>query len=64
MEDAASYADRIAIMHEGRCVLAGTPREIFADEDRLLRLSFRTTTNCQVSTTGGKNDGQNLRKFA
>ncbi|MFP3916248.1 energy-coupling factor ABC transporter ATP-binding protein [Lysinibacillus telephonicus] len=31
MEDAARYADNIAIMHEGHCVLSGTPREIFAD---------------------------------
>ena len=35
MEDAARYADRISIMHEGRCVLSGTPREIFADSDTL-----------------------------
>ena len=36
MEDAARYADRIAIMHDGKCVLAGTPQEIFSDEDRLM----------------------------
>ncbi|MEC1178149.1 energy-coupling factor ABC transporter ATP-binding protein [Metasolibacillus meyeri] len=35
MEDAARYADRIAIMHEGRCVLTGEPREIFADVETL-----------------------------
>ncbi|HWI47845.1 MAG TPA: energy-coupling factor ABC transporter ATP-binding protein [Rummeliibacillus sp.] len=35
MEDAARYADRIAIMHEGRCVLTGTPLEIFSDADKL-----------------------------
>ncbi|MFC4411891.1 energy-coupling factor ABC transporter ATP-binding protein [Chungangia koreensis] len=35
MEDAARYADYIAIMHEGRCVVTGTPREIFADEKTL-----------------------------
>lgn len=35
MEDAARYADVIAIMHEGRCVSTGTPREIFADETML-----------------------------
>lgn len=27
MEDAARYADQIAIMHEGRCVLTGTDRK-------------------------------------
>ena len=36
MEDAARYADRIAIMHDGKCVLAGTPQEIFSDESRLM----------------------------
>ncbi|RHW36278.1 energy-coupling factor ABC transporter ATP-binding protein [Lysinibacillus yapensis] len=35
MEDAAKYADRIAIMHEGKCVLTGTPREIFSDAKTL-----------------------------
>ena len=35
MEDAARYADKLAIMHEGRCVLTGTPREIFADAKTL-----------------------------
>jgi len=32
MEDAARYANRVAIMHEGRCVLSGEPEEIFGDE--------------------------------
>ena len=36
MEDAARYADRIAIMHKGKCVLEGTPQEIFSNEVRLL----------------------------
>lgn len=36
MEDAARYADRIAIMHNGRCVPQGIPKEIFSDEDRLM----------------------------
>ncbi|KGR92002.1 cobalt transporter ATP-binding subunit [Ureibacillus massiliensis 4400831 = CIP 108448 = CCUG 49529] len=35
MEDAARYADNLAIMHEGRCVLTGAPREIFADAETL-----------------------------
>ncbi|TQR18905.1 energy-coupling factor ABC transporter ATP-binding protein [Psychrobacillus vulpis] len=35
MEDAARYADQIAIMHNGKCVLEGTPQEIFAHEERL-----------------------------
>ena len=39
MEDAARYADHIAIMHEGRCVLTGTPREIFADARDTCRIT-------------------------
>ncbi|MFJ7699459.1 energy-coupling factor ABC transporter ATP-binding protein [Lysinibacillus fusiformis] len=39
MEDAARYADNIVIMHEGKNVLSGTPRDIFKDVDTLK--SFR-----------------------
>ncbi len=35
MEDAARYADKIAIMNEGRCVLTGEPHELFADVETL-----------------------------
>lgn len=35
MEDAARYADRIAIMHGGRCVLEGIPQEVFEQEELL-----------------------------
>ncbi|MEK4427450.1 energy-coupling factor ABC transporter ATP-binding protein [Solibacillus sp. FSL K6-1523] len=37
MEDAARYADRIAIMHEGKCVLTGEPRALFADSETLAK---------------------------
>ena len=46
MEDAARYADEIAIMHEGQCVLTGTPREIFADDETFQCISIRITSNC------------------
>jgi energy-coupling factor transport system ATP-binding protein len=35
MEDAARYADRVAIMHEGQCVVIGNPKEIFYNEPLL-----------------------------
>jgi energy-coupling factor transport system ATP-binding protein len=35
MEDAARYADQVAIMHESTCVLSGSPQEIFGNEERL-----------------------------
>lgn len=37
MEDAAHYADQIAIMHEGKCVLTGKPRALFADREALAK---------------------------
>ncbi|MEG0473276.1 MAG: energy-coupling factor ABC transporter ATP-binding protein [Solibacillus sp.] len=37
MEDAARYADQIAIMHEGKCVLTGEPRTLFADSATLAK---------------------------
>ncbi len=49
MEDAARYADRIALMHRGKCVLEGSPEEVFADEERLLdyRLELPQTVKFQ-----------------
>lgn len=35
MEDAARYADLVAIMHNGRCVATGEPRSIFSNEEQL-----------------------------
>ncbi len=49
MEDAARYADRIALMHRGKCVLEGTPEQVFEDENRLLdyRLELPQTVKFQ-----------------
>jgi energy-coupling factor transport system ATP-binding protein len=35
MEDIARLVDRIAVMHKGKIVLTGTPKEVFAQPDRL-----------------------------
>ena len=35
MEDAARYADQIAIMHDGKCVVTGDPITIFSNEEQL-----------------------------
>lgn len=37
MEDAARYADEVIVMHEGKCVLQGNPKTLFADEDLLTK---------------------------
>lgn len=40
MEDAARYADRIVIMHEGKTVTQGTPEEIFSNAGDLIKLGL------------------------
>ncbi|MEW9502746.1 energy-coupling factor ABC transporter ATP-binding protein [Jeotgalibacillus marinus] len=35
MEDAAAYADKIVVLHKGKKVHEGTPKELFSDADRL-----------------------------
>lgn len=41
MEDAARYADRVAIMHKGRCVVTGEPKAIFSNEEQLRDYSLQ-----------------------
>ncbi|RDI38978.1 energy-coupling factor ABC transporter ATP-binding protein [Falsibacillus pallidus] len=40
MEDAASYADQIIIMHKGQVKRQGSPREIFSNPEELLNLGL------------------------
>lgn len=40
MEDVAKHADRLIVMDRGRVVLSGGPRDVFAEEDRLLRMGL------------------------
>ncbi|CEG25283.1 energy-coupling factor ABC transporter ATP-binding protein [Bacillus sp. B-jedd] len=40
MEDAARYADKIAILQEGRTVKTGTPEEIFSNPSELVSLGL------------------------
>ncbi|GEK34104.1 energy-coupling factor ABC transporter ATP-binding protein [Kurthia sibirica] len=41
MEDAARYADDLTIMHDGKSVLRGMPREIFKDVDKLAQYRLK-----------------------
>ncbi|WP_281864911.1 energy-coupling factor ABC transporter ATP-binding protein [Planomicrobium okeanokoites] len=41
MEDTARYADRVAIMHKGRCVVTGEPKAIFSNEEQLRDYSLQ-----------------------
>jgi energy-coupling factor transport system ATP-binding protein len=40
MEDAARYADKIVVMHQGQVYKSGTPEEIFASPDDLIQLGL------------------------
>lgn len=40
MEDVAKHADRLIVMDKGAVVLSGGPREVFAEEDRLLGMGL------------------------
>ncbi|MDP4161675.1 MAG: energy-coupling factor ABC transporter ATP-binding protein [Bacillota bacterium] len=40
MEDAARYADQIAIMHQGKLIKRGTPEEIFSSSEGLVELGL------------------------
>lgn len=40
MEDMANYADRLVVMHEGRIVLDGNTRDVFAHEQELQMLGL------------------------
>ena len=50
MEDAARYADNIIVMHDGRSVMAGTPEEVFGDEEKLTSFRLRFAAFCEVPT--------------
>lgn len=69
MEDAARYADHVAIMHNGRCVATGEPATIFANEEQLMdyRLEPPRTIRLQQKfeeRTGIKLDGVSLTEEA
>ena len=40
MEDVAQYADRVMVLEQGRLALGGTPRQVFAQADRLRSLGI------------------------
>lgn len=48
MEDAARYADRMAIMYKGKCVLVGEPKEIFANDQVLAQYDLQPPQTIQL----------------
>ena len=49
MEDAARYADQIVVMHNGEVYKKGTPEEIFASPEGLIKLGLDVPEVIQVS---------------
>ena len=60
MEDAARYADHVAIMHEGRCVLTGEPHEIFGDSETLAKFRLEPPRIVRFQRQVEKMMGQTL----
>ena len=60
MEDAARYADEVAIMHEGRCVLTGEPRTLFGDEELLKQYRLEMPRVVQFQRRFEQLSGQSL----
>lgn len=40
MEDVAKLVDRIIVMSEGKCILTGTPREVFGEAEKLIEVGL------------------------
>ncbi len=49
MEDVAQYAQRIAVLHQGRLVKAGAPGEIFQEEALLRSLGLELPVPCRLA---------------
>ena len=60
MEDAARYADRIAIMHDGKCVLTGDPQTIFSGTETLAHYRLQPPRVVQLQQKVEKMLGRTL----
>ena len=60
MEDAARYADRIAIMHDGKCVLTGYPQTIFSETETLAHYRLQPPRVVQLQQKVEKMLGHSL----
>lgn len=50
-EAVAAFADRLAVLHEGRIALEGTPRDLFHQADRLASLGVTVPQMAQVAAS-------------
>jgi energy-coupling factor transporter ATP-binding protein EcfA2 len=49
-EQVAEFCHRVLVLHDGRLVADGTPREVFADQDLLARVVIRSPQVSQLAT--------------
>lgn len=64
MEDAARYADRVAIMHKGRCVVTGEPKAIFANEEQLNDYSLQPPRSVRLQRDFEERTGLKLGEIS
>lgn len=63
MEDAARYADQVAIMHEGTCVLNASAEDVFGNEERLAGYRLEAPRAVQFQRKIESLLGQSLSKI-
>lgn len=64
MEDAARYADEITIMHEGKSVMHGSPREIFSDAEQLAKYRLEVPHIIQFQKDLERQIGRTFNKLS
>lgn len=64
MEDAARYADRVAIMHKGRCVVTGEPTAIFSNEEQLGDYSLQPPRSIRLQRDFEERTGLKLESIS
>ena len=60
MDSASTLADRIIALREGKIVADGTPKEVFADTDKIRSIGLDVPQTCVLAKML-KNDGINLK---
>lgn len=64
MEDAARYADRVAIMHKGHCVITGKPKAIFSNEEQLQDYSLQPPRSVRLQREFEERTGLKLESIS
>ncbi|KXH80817.1 energy-coupling factor ABC transporter ATP-binding protein [Sporosarcina sp. HYO08] len=64
MEDAARYANHMIVMHNGRSVMTGGPKDVFADEEKLASYRLGLPRSVQFQRKFEKTIGRPLDRLA